>query len=267
MSFRTDEAAISPPERPFKTRKCDVLLDSAMFSPAAWQLSANALESSNVDSSVEARVVEAALRDVGGTLARLPGREIRSGLHEVKELGPALRASLVRVGHSPHSVALNHPVTMSNWNRPTSKVDLVVLEPGRGIQIAAELKAWDIGHQLFDLAKVCCLLAAGVSTGFLICVAERRADFDLLPGGELFPPVRDETRVHDFPALITRHQAEWRKHAGKGGPEPTSIPSAVSTTAAAVDMAIEAYPGHSARAVQVAVTDPTLIALKDGWPS
>jgi hypothetical protein len=50
--------------------------------------------------SQAADVVRAALEDTGRTLDRLPGRQAKSGLHEGKEFGPALRDSLV-----------NHPVS------------------------------------------------------------------------------------------------------------------------------------------------------------
>ena len=86
------------------------------------------------------------------------------------------------------------------------------------------------------------------------CVAKKAADFDVQPGGELFPATEGETRVHDFPTLIATHRHAWSAHTGKGWPEPTSLPRAAATTAVSVDVAIEAYPGHSARAVRVAVS-------------
>jgi hypothetical protein len=55
------------------------------------------------------------------------------------------------------------------------------------VELVAELKVWDIGHQLFDLAKVFGLLAAGPSAGFLVSVARQECDFDRLPSRELFP--------------------------------------------------------------------------------
>lgn len=94
----------------------------------------------------------------------------------------------MRSGLPGTSVALNHSTDIVNWNRPKSQVDLVVLDAAGHLDIVAELKAWDIGHQLFDLAKVCCLLAAGARAGFLVCVAKTAADFDRLPGGEPFQP-------------------------------------------------------------------------------
>jgi hypothetical protein len=76
-----------------------------------------------------------------------------------------------------------------------------------------------------------------------------------LPGGELFPAIDDDSREHDFPRLIETHRTEWRRHVGHDGPEPTSIPTAETTTAVSVDMPIEAYPGHTARAVHVAISE------------
>src|SRR4051812_38666395 len=95
-----------------------------------------------------------AVVDTGKTLTRLPGREVRSGVHEVKELGPSLRNALLRARPGDLHVALEEPTKMGNWNRPTSKVDVVAYELGGATAFVAELKAWDIGHQLFDLAKV-----------------------------------------------------------------------------------------------------------------
>jgi hypothetical protein len=210
--------------------------------------------------------VRAALGDASRTLKRLPGREVRQGLHELKEFGPALRESLIRNGVPLERVALGHSIDMANWNRPTSQVDVVVVSSTGSAEWAAEIKAWDIGHQLFDLAKVCCLLAAGVAAGFLICVAKRDSDFDRLPGGQLFPAVEGEVRTHDFVDLIALHAEEWLRHVGKGGPEPTSIPTVVTTSAVLGSTAIDAYPGHSARAVHVAVTDQTPIPLEKGMP-
>src|SRR4051794_31878010 len=120
-------------------------------------------------------LVDAALRDAGRTLSRMPGREPRSGLLEVKEFGPALAASFSRVTPSIGTVALNRKIPMADWNRPNSQVDLVVFGPDGGVTLGAELKVWDLSYQLFDLAKVCCMLQAGVRAGFLICVVQRQA--------------------------------------------------------------------------------------------
>ncbi len=207
-----------------------------------------------------------AVADTGRTLVRLPGRAVSSGLLEVDELGPALRASLVRGGVAAQRVALEASVAITTWNRPTSEIDLVVYKPNGPVEFAAELKVWDVGHQLFDAAKACCLLAAGMPSTFLICVVQRSSDFGRLPGGELFPPAAGLVREHDFVELIKRHRAEWQRHVGHGGPEPTSIPTKLSTRSVSVDMEIDAYPGHSLRAVEVAVTDPALIPLTNGWP-
>ena len=212
-------------------------------------------------------LVQAALTDAGRTLIRMPGRTPESGLHEVKELAPSLRASLMRVGVPADGVLLSHGTGMANWNRATSQVDVVVLDAHGDVDIAVELKVWDIGHQLFDLAKVCCLLAAGARAAFLICVARRSHDFDRHAGGELFPAIERESREHDFLDLIGRHRDEWRRHVGKGRPEPISIPSSVRTTAVSCDVPIDAYPGHSARAVEVTVRDAKPVTLRDGWPA
>lgn len=216
--------------------------------------------------SPAAELVQTAVADTGRTLVRLPGREVSSGLHEVKELGPALRASLVRAGIAAKRVALEEPIAMTTWNRPTSKVDLVVYEPTSLVEFVAELKVWDIGHQLFDAAKACCLLATGVPAAFLICVAQRASDFGWMPGGELFPAAGGAVREHDFVDLIERHRAEWHRHIGHARPEPTSVPTVVSTISVSVGIEIDAYPGHSTRAVEVAVTDPTPVPLTNGWP-
>jgi hypothetical protein len=208
----------------------------------------------------------AALRHTGKSLTCLPGRNAKSGLHEVKELGPALRASLIAQNVPGDRVRLNHTAAIAEWTRAESQVDLVVLASGGDVALAAELKVWDIGHQLFDLAKVCCLIAAGVAHGFLITVAKRDADFARRPGGELFPASEGQTRRHNFLDLIVRQRVEWLRHVGKGGPEPTSVPTEIATTAVAARVSIDAYPGHSARAVEIAVTDPAWNRLVNGWP-
>lgn len=213
-----------------------------------------------------AELVGAALQETGRTLTRLPGRSATRGLHEVREFGPALRSALVRNGMASDLVALNYAAALENWNRPTSQVDVAVIGLGGSVELAAELKAWDLGHQLFDLAKVCCLLAAGVRGGFLICAVQRACDFDRLAGGELFPASEGEVRHHDFIDLIAKHREEWHRHVGKGRPEPTSVPARVSTTALSSSVAFDAYPGHSARAVQVLVSNPSPVSLTDGWP-
>ena len=195
----------------------------------------------------------------------MPDRAVASGVHEVKELGPALAASLARLS-ADGRVELEEPLPLAHWNRPTSQVDLVLYSRSGDIDLVAELKAWDIGHQLFDLAKVSCLLMSGVRAAFLVCVARRAGDFDRVPGGELFLALGGQMREHDFIDLIARHRREWQHHVGRRRPEPTSIPMRLTTTSVVASVELEAYPGHSARAVEVAVTDATPIPLTDGWP-
>lgn len=156
---------------------------------------------------------------------------------------------------------------MADWNRPTTQVDLVVLaRPDNEPRLAAELKVWDIGHQLFDLAKVSCLLTAGVPSGFLVCVARSDGHFERRPGGVVFPKEIGTTRRHSFTDLIEDHRDEWRHHVGKGGPGPRALPAEVTTTTIASGVPIDAYPGHSARAVEVRILDPTPVVLANGWP-
>jgi hypothetical protein len=158
-----------------------------------------------------------------------------------------------------------HPI--AEWTRPTTRVDLVVLDSSSDTaELAAELKVWDIGHQLFDLAKIGCLLQAGVHVGFLVCVAKTGHDFGRKPGGVLFPGRLGDSRDHDFLELINTYHDEWRRHVGKGGPEPTAVPRRLTTTAVAAAIPVPAYPGHCARAVEVTITDPTLVPLANGWP-
>jgi hypothetical protein len=212
--------------------------------------------------------VKDALRDTGWRLQRVEGRLPAQGLLEEREFGPALRDSLIRTELSPELVLLNHPSAIANWTRPTTKVDLVVSSATNGApEIVAELKVWDIGHQLFDLAKLCCLLSAGATAGFLVCVAKTADDFERMPGGELFPEKVGDSRTHGFADLIETHREEWGKHVGRGAPEPTNVPHAVQTRAVAAGIDIAAYPGHSARAVLVEIRDPTPLPLAGGWKS
>lgn len=211
--------------------------------------------------------LRAALEVTGRTLERLPGRAVASGLHEVKELGPSLKAALIELGRGNDRVRLNHTRDMVRWNRPTSQVDLVCLEALPAPMFAVELKAWDVGHQLFDLAKICCLLAAGVPQGFLLCVARRDEDFESAVGRDLFPAVAGGGHALKFEELIRRHGREWSRHFGRGRPEPTAVPRAVTVRSIAVGTKIDAYPGHTARAVEVEVSDDDLVPLRDGHPA
>jgi hypothetical protein len=88
-----------------------------------------------------------------------------------------------------------------------------------------------------------------------------------MPGGELFAAQEGEVREHRFAELIDRHASEWRHHVGRGGPEPISVPAAVSTTSASAGVDLEAYPEHSIRAAQVDILDVAPLRLENGWPS
>ena len=213
------------------------------------------------------RLLATALDSTGVALERLPDRPACRGLHEVKEFGPALRNSFGEAAPSSERAELDHRCPIGNWNRPTTQVDFVVLTTAAGeVRLVAELKVWDIGHQLFDLAKVSCLLTTGVPSGFLVCVARNADDFERRAGGVLFPKEVGVTRRHSFAHLIEDHRDEWRRHVGKGGPQPTVVPSGVATTTIASGVPIVAYPGHSARAVEVSILDPTPVTLTNGWP-
>jgi hypothetical protein len=214
------------------------------------------------------QIIADAVRRAGRDLQRLLDRPVEKGIHEVRELGPALRDALQACVAPVTRVRLNYQCNIADWTRDRTQVDLVVLgEDLATVEVAAELKAWDIGHQLFDLAKIACLLGSGVSSGFLICVARLPEDFDRMPGGSLFPAGLDETRTHEFERLIANNRSEWSHHVGRSGPEPTAVPSAVTTTSVATDVSFEAYPGHSARAVKVRIVDPTPVPLIDGYPA
>lgn len=213
-----------------------------------------------------------AIRLTGENVSRAPGREVQNGPHEDREFGPALKEALSKVfadsGSSGWRAELRQRLDISNFTRLSTVVDLVVFGPTADqVAYVAELKCWDVGHQLFDLAKVCCLLSTGIPAGFLVCAARRPADFDRQPGGELFPPREGETRPHRFLDLITRHEAEWRRHVGRNGPEPTSVPAAITTTALAAGVEISAYPGHEIRAIEVRVSDASPVQLTDGIPA
>lgn len=181
------------------------------------------------------------------------------GPHEVKEFGPALRESMAAMlSESKHGdeVSLNREVPIADWNRPTTQVDLAVVG-GSELKLVAELKVWDVGHQLFDVAKVCCLLAAGASAGFLLCIAKSADAFEGSPGGELFRAEAGLTHGDVFPILFQRHPAETRRHLKRSRPCPTSLPRRFSTTAVCDPVQLDAYPGHQLRAVEVRIEDPT----------
>src|SRR5262249_12950176 len=130
-----------------------------------------------------------------------------------------------------------------------------------GLALVAELKVWDVRHQLFDVAKVCCLLKAGAETGFLLCIAKSADAFDRQPGGELFR--QDAGLVHGdvFPIFFQRPAEEARKHLKVNRPRPTLLPRRFSTTAVCDPVELDAYPGHQLRAVEVRVEDATPIEI------
>jgi hypothetical protein len=96
----------------------------------------------------------AALAHAAANLQRLPGREERKGLHEVNEPGPTLRTALQGIFPSGAHAKLRHRHAISDWTREDTEVDLVVLDDSGEVELSAQLKVWDIGHQLFDLAKI-----------------------------------------------------------------------------------------------------------------
>lgn len=134
---------------------------------------------------------------------------------------------------------------------------------GARLPLVAELKVWDIGHQLFDVAKVCCLLKAGAEAGFLLCIAESADAFDRMPAGELF---RDRAGLEHgdvFPIIFQRHAAEAREHLRRDRPCPTSLPRRFSTTAVCDPLDLDAYPGHQLRVVEVRIEDSTPTAIPE----
>ncbi len=147
---------------------------------------------------------------------------------------------------------------IQHWNRPCTEVDLVV-EPiaSPRPQIVAELKVWDIGHQLFDLIKCCCLLAAGAEAASLACIARQPGDFVRKPGGELFAEKESEKRIVDVGELLARHSLEWASHVGNDRPEPVRVPARIATRAVGAPVEIEAYPEHQLRTAQVEIVDET----------
>ena len=191
-------------------------------------------------------------------LVRDPDRTA-PGPHAVKEFGPALRDTLTVVladAEVGGEVRLGHQASIVDWNRPTTEVDLVVIDDGE-LEVVAELKVWDVGDQLFDVAKVCCLLKAGAKAGFLLCIAESADVFDRRPGGELF---RDRAGLEHgdvFPIIFQRHPAEARSHLKVNRPCPISLPRRFSATAICDPVKLDAYPGHQLRAVEVRIKDPT----------
>ena len=178
---------------------------------------------------------------------------------EDEEFGPALRESLTATladSGVGGEVRLGHRAPIVDWNRPETEVDLAVVSDS-GLELVAGLKVWDIGHQLFDVAKVCCLLKAGAKTGFLFCIAKSPDAFERQAGGELFRAEAGLEHGDVFPILFQRHPVEARKHLKRNRPCPTSLPRRFSTTAVCDPVQLDAYPGHQLRAVEVRIEDPT----------
>jgi hypothetical protein len=178
---------------------------------------------------------------------------------EVKEFGPALRDTLTAVladVDADGEVRLGHQTQIADWNRRTTQVDLAVVH-GAELKLVAELKVWDVGHQLFDVAKVCCLIKSGAKAGFLLCVAKSADAFESNPGGELFPDKAGMVHGDVFPILFQRHPAEARRHLKRNRPCPVSLPRRFSTTAVCDPVPLHTYPGHELRVVEVRIEDPT----------
>jgi len=207
-----------------------------------------------------------AISEACARIARTPGRRPESGLLEESELGPALKRAIEQGGLGIASLNAWHEIR--HWTRPETEVDVLVRDAPEGDPLfAIETKVWDVGHQLFDLAKITCLLAAGIPRGYLLCVAKKAADFELHAGGVLFPREIGEVREHSFSELIETYRAEWSSHVGKAQPEPTQVPACVTTAAVVTGVALPAYPGHLARAVEVRVIDPKPVRLIAGFPA
>lgn len=202
-------------------------------------------------------LVGAAAEALDHVLVRDPDR-VAAGPHELREFAPALRKTLAQslaASGTAGEVLLGARTSIADWNRPDTQVDLAV-RSGNELTLVAELKVWDIGHQLFDVAKICCLLNAGAGAGFLLCIARTPGAFEHSPGGELFPA--NTAPHHDaFPVILERHATEARRHLRQGRPRPTSLPRRFSTRAVCAPVTLDAYPEHQLRAVEVRIEDPT----------
>jgi hypothetical protein len=177
---------------------------------------------------------------------------------ELEEFGPAFRDTLtVALADSEFrgEVRLDRTAPIADWNRPTTEVDLAVADDLE-LTLVAGLKVWDIGYQLLEVAKVCCLLKAGARAGFLLCIAEADA-YDREPGGELFRERAGLEHGDVFPILFQRHPAETRKHLNVSRQCPISLPRRFSTTAVCDPVELDAHPGHELRVVEVRIEDPT----------
>jgi hypothetical protein len=210
------------------------------------------------DERTASDLIGAAAEALGSALVRHPDRTA-PGPHEVREFGPALGDSVAAVlsdSKSTDQVRLNYEVPIADWNRPTTEVDFAVVA-GAELKLVAELKVWDVGHQLFDVAKICCLLKAGASAGFLLCIARTADAFEIGPGGELFRAEAGLIHGDVFPVLFQRHPTEARRHLKRGRPCPTSLPRRFSTMAVCDPVQVDSYPGHQLRAIEVRIEDPT----------
>jgi hypothetical protein len=195
-------------------------------------------------------------------LVRDPER-VAPGPHEVEEFGSALRDALkaeLVASETEGDVRLAHRAPIVDWNRPTAGVDLAVVDDSE-LALVAELEVRDIGHQLFDVAKVCCLLKAGARAGFLFCIAESPDAFDRMPGGELFRDRAGLEHQDVFPIIFQRHPAEARSHLRRSRPGPISLPRRFSTTAVCDPLDLDAHPGHQLRVVEVRIEDSTAMTI------
>lgn len=200
------------------------------------------------------------------SLERSNGRPMAKGPLEHQEFAPAMANALEDSFLARNeAVEVVTDLTLSNipnWSAKSSQVDMVVRrKPDQEIILVGELKCWDIGHQIFDLLKVACLLEGGASAGFLGVIAKHRSDFATMPGGELFASNPGQRTSHDVLALLERHQPEVRKHFGCGGPEPTAAPIDIETVAIGEPLPVAAYKGHELRLCLVEIPVDERIGL------
>lgn len=199
-------------------------------------------------------------------LVRSAGRTAAQGPKERQEFAPAFVLAIEEAfaGEDLSVEADARIAEISFWNRARSEVDLVARRRETSeIVLVGELKCWDVSHQIFDLLKVSCLLAAGAEAGFLATIVRRSSDFDSQPGGELFSARPGERRRHSVSNLLREYPKVSRASYGHGLPEPLTVPDVIETISAGEPLPVPAYEGHELRVSLVEVRGSDRIPLAE----
>ena len=165
-----------------------------------------------------------------------------------------LRASGVR------DVETERSGITAGWSPLPRGLDLFV--GSRPHRWAAEVKVWDVSHQIWDALKLAAGIAAGdVKVGYLIAAASPSA-FATQGGKELFANVTPG--VCDVRDLIAANPREWQVLLNGGRARPVVLPANIRVHTPVDEWC---WFGHRVRVARIDVLEPgRTLRLADGWP-